>query len=103
MNDRTPPSLSEKTALVLRLLVQGEMYGLQLVDASAGQLKRGTVYVTLGRMEQRGLVVSRQEPRHPGAIGLPRRLYAPTELGRAALAAREAAEATFLRTLENPS
>jgi hypothetical protein len=47
---RRPPTLSAKESLILELLVQGnEMYGLQLVAASRRRLKRGTVYVTLGR------------------------------------------------------
>jgi len=46
---------------VLDLLESGERYGLELVDASAGRLKRGSVYVTLGRMETKGFVASRQE------------------------------------------
>jgi PadR family transcriptional regulator, regulatory protein PadR len=50
-------------------------------------VKRGTVYVTLGRMQQKGLVVSRTEAPPPGAIGLPRRLYRPTAYGVALMRA----------------
>ena len=32
------------------------MYGLELVTESEGALKRGTVYVTLGRLEEKGYV-----------------------------------------------
>jgi DNA-binding PadR family transcriptional regulator len=39
------------------------------------------VYVTLGRMQEKGYVESRTEPPAPGAIGLPRRLYRPTAYG----------------------
>ena len=53
------PRLSPKEALILDLLRGGEMYGLELVTSSDGALKRGTVYVTLGRMEEKGLIVSR--------------------------------------------
>jgi PadR family transcriptional regulator, regulatory protein PadR len=78
----TLPTLSGKEGIVLDLLAErGEMYGLELVGASAGGLKRGTVYVTLGRMEDKGYVESRQEERQAGAIGLPRRLYRATPLG----------------------
>jgi DNA-binding PadR family transcriptional regulator len=57
------------------------------VHASHGRLKRGSVYVTLGRMEQKGFVVSMLDER-PGE-GPPRRLYEPTTLGlRALVAAR---------------
>ena len=66
---------------MLDLLEASEHYGLELVDASAGRLKRGSIYVTLGRMEAKGFVASRQEDRVPGAIGLPRRLYRPTAYG----------------------
>ena len=90
------PTLSPKEFLVLELLVgAGEMYGLELVDASAGALKRGTVYVTLGRMQEKGYIVSRRESAPPSAGGLPRRLYAPTNLGREALAAWVTARRQF--------
>ena len=63
------------------------MYGLQLVERSDGALKRGTVYVTLARMEAKGLVQSEQEPLPAGGIGLPRRIYRPTALGQRMLRA----------------
>ena len=73
------PRLSATERLILELLVEhGELFGLAMVEASAGRLKRGTVYVTLGRMEDKGYLESRQEPLPPGATGLPRRLYTPT-------------------------
>jgi DNA-binding PadR family transcriptional regulator len=74
--------LPEKERLILELLAaEGPMFGLALVERSSGALKRGTVYVTLGRMEAKGLVESEQEPLPPGGIGLPRRIYRPTTLG----------------------
>jgi PadR family transcriptional regulator PadR len=76
------PRLSDKESLILDMLARGrEMYGLQLVTASRGRLKRGTVYVTLGRMEAKGFVVSRTEEAPDGAGGLPRRLYEATPYG----------------------
>jgi DNA-binding PadR family transcriptional regulator len=86
--------LSEKEALILTLLGKGELYGLELVDRSDGALKRGTAYVTLGRMEEKGLVTSRAEKTSPSTGGLPRRRYATTALGAALLdAERRAAQA----------
>jgi PadR family transcriptional regulator PadR len=80
--------LPRKEQLILELLTSGEpMYGLQLVERSEGALKRGTVYVTLGRMEAKGFIQSQQEPVAPGAIGLPRRSYRPTPLGERVLRA----------------
>jgi DNA-binding PadR family transcriptional regulator len=76
-------SLSPKELLILELLIRGkELYGLQLVASSRGRLKKGTVYVTLGRMEEKGFLSARLDDPPPGAGGLPRRLYAPTALGR---------------------
>ena len=78
----SPPRLSAKESVILALLAErGEMYGLELVNASDGRLKRGTVYVTLGRMDDKGYLESRQEEPTVGAIGLPRRLYRPTAFG----------------------
>ena len=84
------PTLPPKEALILELLVgESEMYGLQLVAASRRRLKRGTVYVTLGRMEEKGFITSRLEDAPPEAGGLPRRVYEPTAFGRRVLDAYE--------------
>jgi PadR family transcriptional regulator, regulatory protein PadR len=84
----------KKELLILEMLVSaGPMYGLQLVERSDGALKRGTVYVTLGRMESKGFVESEQETPDPAAIGLPRRIYRPTAQGERMLRAW----ATFTR------
>ena len=78
--------LSRLEALVIDLLAsRAPTYGLDLVARSNGLLKRGSVYVTLGRMEGKGYVVSRLDDR-PGE-GPPRRLYEPTSLGLRALVA----------------
>jgi len=89
MSSRHPaaPRLSAKEALILdRLAHDGEQYGLQLVAASKGRLKRGTIYVTLGRMEEKGYISSRLESAPADVGGMPRRLYQPTALGRRVLA-----------------
>ena len=80
-------TLSPKELLVLELLREQELYGLQLVAASRRRLKRGTVYVTLGRMEEKGYITSTLEAAPAGAGGLPRRIYKATALGRRMLAA----------------
>jgi DNA-binding PadR family transcriptional regulator len=82
------PSVPPKERVILELLVSsGALYGLELVERSGGRLKRGTVYVTLGRMEAKGFLTSEQEEPPIGAIGLPRRRYRPTGLGERALRA----------------
>ena len=80
-------TLPAKERLILELLTEGPDFGLRLVQRSDGALKRGTVYVTLGRMQDKGLVRSENEPLVPGAIGLPRRIYRVTALGERALRA----------------
>ena len=52
-----------RESLLLDLLEHRERFGLELVEASGGKVKRGSVYVTLARMETKGFVESRQEDR----------------------------------------
>jgi PadR family transcriptional regulator, regulatory protein PadR len=91
------PKFSATERLIIELLVEhDELFGLRMVELSRGALKRGTVYVTLGRMQEKGYLESRQEPLPPGAIGLPRRLYRPTGFALRALAAWQAAEQIYI-------
>jgi DNA-binding PadR family transcriptional regulator len=76
------PKLSRKEFKILELLIaKGEMFGLEMVEASEGELPRGTIYVTLQRMGDKGYVESREEPRQMPEIGIPRRKYSATGLG----------------------
>ncbi len=91
------PKLSGTERQIIELLSEHqELFGLQMVELSQGALKRGTVYVTLGRMQEKGYLESRQEPLPDGAIGLPRRLYRPTGLAMRILATWKAAEQMFV-------
>jgi DNA-binding PadR family transcriptional regulator len=81
MDESKIPSMSAIEAVLIDLLGAGERFGLELVATSDGRVKRGSVYVTLSRMEAKGFVESRQEDRAAGAIGLPRRLYKATAYG----------------------
>jgi DNA-binding PadR family transcriptional regulator len=95
------PKFSTAERQIIELLVDHEeLFGLQMVELSAGQLKRGTVYVTLGRMHEKGYLESRQEPLPEGAIGLPRRLYRPTGLALRILATWQAAEKLYVTGVE---
>ena len=95
------PKLSATERLIIELLMANhELFGLQMVQLSGGRLKRGTVYVTLGRMADKGYLESRQEPLPEGAIGLPRRLYRPSGLAMRVLAAWQAAEQSYLSSSE---
>ncbi|MFY9622565.1 MAG: hypothetical protein WAQ99_22300 [Pyrinomonadaceae bacterium] len=77
------PRLSRKEEFILGTLINGgrELFGLELVAASGGELKRGTIYVTLQRMEEKGFIDSRREARPAPEIGIPLRLYKPTGFG----------------------
>jgi DNA-binding PadR family transcriptional regulator len=57
-----------------------ELYGLEMVKSSEGDLKLGTVYVTLNRLEEKGFVSSRKED-EVLSRGVPRRLYRLTASG----------------------
>jgi DNA-binding PadR family transcriptional regulator len=82
MSDNEFPKLSRKEMLILEMLIgKGEMFGLEMVEASEGELKRGTIYVTLQRMGDKGYTESREEPRLLPEIGIPRRKYSVTGLG----------------------
>lgn len=77
------PSLSGKERLVLELLAakQDRMYGLELVAESGDRLKRGTVYVLLGRMQMKGYVEAEPEKFSDESGLVPRRMYRATGLG----------------------
>ena len=59
-NNNEFPKLSPKEMLTLEMLISnGEMFGLEMVEASEGELKRGTIYVTLQRMSDKGYKIGR--------------------------------------------
>lgn len=96
---KSPRTLPAKEQMILELLARsGAMFGLQMVEQSQGLLKRGTVYVTLGRIEAKGLVASEQEAPNRAAIGLPRRFYTLTARGERLLRAHEAFAAAMTPT-----
>ena len=89
------PRISHKEELVFDLLGAKERYGLELVRNSGGKLKRGTVYVTLQRMEEKGLIESYVKEKPPTESGIPRRLYRVTGHGVRVWNAHQAAVAVM--------
>jgi hypothetical protein len=84
---RTVATGSER--LILELLSSGnEMFGLDLVEASGGRLKRASIHVTLQGMASRGLVKYRKEEWPTQSVGISRDLYAVTDAGRQALSGK---------------
>lgn len=86
-NNTQIPELRQTEAVILGVLlssVASEMYGLEILGQAGGMLKRGSLYVTLQRLEEKRLVESRQEERPKPQVGIPRRLYSVTGLGERA-------------------
>jgi DNA-binding PadR family transcriptional regulator len=98
------PRVSKIEMLILGLLVDAagkELYGLEMIERSAGKLKRGSIYVVLQRMAEKGYVESREEARPAPEIGIPRRLYSITGLGKRLFVAGQAAREAFLQGLQD--
>lgn len=104
MSKSSAPKLSLNEAIIAHLLRQSSpepLFGLELVRRSSTgklQLKKGTIYVTLERMEKKGLVLSELETSPPphikeGDFYIPRRMYKLTPVGEQALVALEQAVA----------
>ena len=79
------PTRKEFQLLMLLRDTPAGMYGLEIVRQSGGGLSRGSVYVLLGNLVEKGLVRSNtaSKPTHPG---LPRPVYQITPAGEKALA-----------------
>lgn len=88
------PKLTQNEAEIACLLSTAtEMYGLEMVKNS-NVLKRGTIYVYLSRMAEKGYVESRLEDTAVGD-GPPRRLYKLTGLGARAYRAMQSGQRAF--------
>ncbi len=76
---------------LLALLAREEKYGFQILhelrERSNGffDLKEGTLYPALRRLEERGFVASHWKEPAAGAGGMPRKYYRLTDRGRTAL------------------
>lgn len=90
-----PPQLSKSERNVIEQLIGREKYGLELVADSDRLLSRSSVYVLLGRMEDKGLIAGREVAAQAGENGPPRRIYKATGHGVRALHAYEAALAVW--------
>lgn len=85
------PSLTPKERIALALLIaRGPLFGVELVENSGGELKRGTIYVLLDRMEDKGFIKSAEVMSDPRA--LPRRQYEITGLGERTVKAWDTAQ-----------
>ena len=87
--------------VLLRLLADEPTYGYELIKRLRGrsggsfQVKEGTLYPVLYRLEDAGLILPEWSPPEAGARGMPRKVYRLTEIGRERLAELEAAWTSF--------
>jgi PadR family transcriptional regulator PadR len=89
---------------LLSLLNQGSKYGLQIInelrEMSGGffDLKEGTLYPALRRLEEKGYLKSEWVERDSG---IPRRYYKMTEKGRSVLAEATGVWNEMVKSTEN--
>jgi len=79
-------TLSEKERLILMILIvsEQELGGLEIAESSGNMLKRGLIYLTLSQMEEKGLIKSEFGRGQSDPSLLPRRRYHVTRLGERA-------------------
>ena len=96
------PKLTRTERLILEQLVGQPTgkYGLEIVKHSGGSIRRGSVYVLLERMADRGLVKVDPGKSTPATGGLPRPTYSPTGLGMKVLSAYQVLEANLEAAFE---
>ena len=95
MSDPTQLTVTEHAVLSV-LSDLGRAYGLQIVQASEGALRRASIYVLLGRLQDKGFVQSHLEDRMAGQRGPRRRVYRITATGHRVLSAWELARAIMI-------
>lgn len=71
-------------------------YGLDIVEESSGNIKRGSVYVLLGRLEEKGFVRAVRQHAASKHSGPARPIYRLTGEGSRVLAAAEAIGLRFV-------
>jgi len=90
-----------ETVLVSAILDLGEPYGLEVAERAEDvyglRISLGSIYTTLDRLEQKGLVSSRYAEPDEERGGRPKRFFQVTGLGVSAL---EAAKARSHRLVE---
>ncbi|MCA9178846.1 MAG: helix-turn-helix transcriptional regulator [Planctomycetales bacterium] len=96
------PHISNTEALILAMMEDGtEWYGLQLCKESNGRIKRGTVYTTLMRMEDKRLLTHRKLPIKSGQRGPARIVYKINSAGYQSLEAWRVARAAAMGGLKD--
>lgn len=104
---RVPTPIGELEQLILLAVLRlgRDAYGLSVareLETQAGRrLSRGALYTSLERLELKGLVRWKLEAGGPERAGLPKRVYAVTTRGVAAVRASQRTLRRMWRGLEN--
>lgn len=105
MGERTFLGEVEHLVLATTLRLGSDAYGASLIreieERTGREIPTGTVYVTLDRLEEKGLLRSREADPEPGRGGRPRRTVALTNAGRIAVAQHRTALMRVWDGLEN--
>lgn len=101
-SEPTPPSLSLGAVAVLHAVASGHVFGFDVIDATG--LTSGTVYPTLDRLEEQGLLRSTWEDRQDAHRDNrpPRRYFSLTAAGVRALSASLAKHKVFRPLVLSP-
>jgi len=104
MTDTRPLGTFEQQILLAILQVGEDAYPpliLKKLEEGTGRgISRGSVYVTLDRMERKGLLTSTSGPQEPERGGHPKRFVSLTDTGLAALRETRESLLHFLSDLE---
>lgn len=82
MNDDAV-KISKTEFLILQIMVNhgADIYGLEIIKESDNRIKRGTIYTTLSRMEEKGIITSTKEDEIQEGLTAKRRMYTITGAG----------------------
>ncbi len=92
-------------AMVLSVLERGDAHGLEIIRRLEGagcgllQLKEGSLYPALYRLEAAGKVVVARQEQEPGKRGAPRRIYRLTPKGKRGLTKEREEWAAFVQVV----
>ena len=77
MTSNDPIKISKTEFFILQLLLRegSDLYGLEMIRKSNNKLKRGTIYTTLTRMEDKGIIKSKKEKYIQPGLTAKRRMY----------------------------
>ena len=75
--------ISKTEFLILQIMVNhgADIYGLEIIKESDNRIKRGTIYTTLSRMEDKGIITSTKEDEIQEGLTAKRRMYTITGAG----------------------